>query len=238
MANCSVCNQSISIFESMNAKTCVDGKVCQKCAAVSPEIKFRTAEQIREYIQINESRKQNFKPVVKIKTPALLMSLGIIFDVDPENKKFTIPSRNLKDVVVYTFDELEGYDIKEGDKTYVSKRKGGITRGIIGGAIAGPAGAVVGAGSGKTKTKVVKGQEQIEIMINSVYGKFPITFIHSQDAASFIDACLLESSDSDSADKTIPQSSVADELLKLKSLLDAEILTQEEFEIQKQKLLS
>ena len=38
--------------------------------------------------------------------------------------------------------------------------------------------------------------------------------------------------------KTSPETSIADELLKLKSLVESGILTQEEFAIQKAKLLA
>lgn len=129
--------------------------------------------------------------------------------------------------------------------------KGGVGRAIVGGALFGAVGAVVGANTRKSRQ-----------MVNSLYirittrtvGMLRICFFMSptptdsftyrvdKDLAEKIITQLEIISDSNKRASGInndsPELSVADELLKLKQLMDMGVLTKEEFEEQKKKLLN
>lgn len=54
--------------------------------------------------------------------------------------------------MIYSFDEVAGYESDAPDDLTVTETKGGIGRAVIGAAVAGPVGAIVGAATAKTET--------------------------------------------------------------------------------------
>ena len=69
--------------------------------------------------------------------------------------------------VVYSFDEVVSYSIEMIGQKVETKKKGGITRALVGGAIAGPAGALIGAGTAKSETKTTGGQQMSYLSIRT-----------------------------------------------------------------------
>ncbi len=55
--------------------------------------------------------------------------------------------------MIYSFDEVAGYESDAPDDLTVTETKGGIGRAVIGAAVAGPVGAIVGAATAKTETR-------------------------------------------------------------------------------------
>ena len=129
--------------------------------------------------------------------------------------------------------------------------KGGVGRAVVGGALFGGVGAVVGATTRKSKRIV--NSLYIRISTRSV-GMLKIVFIRcetpmdsftyrvSKDFADKIISQLetIADSNKNNAPGTGNNNSafVADELFKLKQLLDMGVLTKEEFESQKKKILN
>lgn len=184
--------------------------------------------------------------------------IGLYLTVDRSNKRFKFRG----DSNFYSFDDLVNYELCENNETI---QIGGIGRAAVGGALFGDAGVAAGAQTGKTHNIVEK--LYIRLSLKSV-GLKTITFIYSQaDKSSFTykrerkyaDAVLSEldlilAENQSAAAQTAAQPTpapvrqpsqpekspalVADELLKLKQLLDMGVLSQEEFDRQKQKLLN
>ncbi|MFN2925391.1 SHOCT domain-containing protein [Lachnospiraceae bacterium YH-ros2228] len=146
--------------------------------------------------------------------------------------------KSIQNPVVYSFDEVVSYNKEIVGQKIQTKKKGGITRALVGGAIAGPAGALIGAGTAKTETKTTGGQEKLNIEVNAYGGHKTVSIFQAPAGlTNFLDNIIAQEKHPES---TVASSgfSVADELLKYKQLLDAGVITQEEFDEQKKKLLS
>lgn len=180
------------------------------------------------------------------------VKIGAYFRVDNYGKRFEIyGDRNS-----YKFDDLVNFELYENDGI---EAKGGIGRAIVGGALFGGVGAVVGAATRKSESKV--NSLYIRLTLKSV-GMKKIVFISSSTPRnSFVYKTQRKAADEimsqleliaennkvesetarirqEQAETAVPSGSVADELLKLKQLLDMGVLTDEEFQQQKQKLLN
>lgn len=192
------------------------------------------------------------------------ISIGKYISVDNCHKRFKIQ----KDSHAYSFSDLVNYELYENNSVI---QEGGVGRAIVGGALFGNVGAVVGAQTRKSRSVV--DSLYIRLTLKSS-GMKTITFINSPiDRSSFIYKTELQSANEVLSEleliaavnrngevqttanqqsepqpapplvqQTIrndqPHTLIADELLKLKQLLDMGVLTQEEFDQQKQKMLN
>ncbi len=172
------------------------------------------------------------------------INIGGYFFADPKRRVFKVSGQKNE----CSYSDLIDFELCENGETVM---KGGVGRAIVGGALFGAVGAVVGANTRKSRQ-----------MVNSLYirittrtvGMLRICFFMSptptdsftyrvdKDLAEKIITQLEIISDSNKRDSGInndsSELSVADELLKLKQLMDMGVLTKEEFEEQKKKLLN
>ncbi len=186
-------------------------------------------------------------------------TVGNYFSVDTCGKRFKFKG----DSNYHTFGDLVNYELCENNSTI---QKGGIGRAIVGGALFGEVGAIIGAQTRKSQNVV--DSLYIRLTLKSS-GMKTITFINSStdrngfiyktarksadEVLSELDLILSENQSEAIQEAAQPQPSptpvqqpqteqsptlIADELLKLKQLLDMGVLTQEEFDQQKQKLLN
>lgn len=159
-----------------------------------------------------------------------------------------------------TFDKIISVEVLE-DSTVVSSKSSTRTVGgaLVGGAIAGGAGMVVGGLSGNTKQKKEVSKLTIKIKIrdystpsltitcfdvnNGYYGQiYNVELQNAQKIADYVSVIIDETDRKErqaqnAIQETPKTSSVADELTKLAALKEQGILTDEEFRIQKEKLL-
>lgn len=192
------------------------------------------------------------------------ISIGKYISIDNCHKRFKIQN----DGHAYSFSDLVNYELYENNSVI---QKGGIGRAIVGGALFGEVGAIVGAQTRKSQNVV--DSLYIRITLKSS-GMKKITFIDSptdrngmiykmerksaDEVLSELDlisaenqsTAIQEAAQSQSEPQPTPTpiqqttrseqspTLIADELLKLKQLLDMGVLTQEEFDHQKQKLLN
>lgn len=152
---------------------------------------------------------------------------------------------------VIKYSEVLDYEVNQNGST-VSKGSINIARGIGLGLLTGGIGAVVGlATGGKRKTKEVS--ESIEVVISTTIAAHPTCTIttsgkklkvgskqyerdlkDTQDIAAVLDRIIkLNSNGTD----TVMQADSLDQISKLKELLDAGAITQEEFDAKKKQLL-
>lgn len=270
---CPICNESkIGVFK---AEKLLDGKICEKClnkiglklAAISNEniIKFENLtihkassmiangekfdyKEEKEKLKNEKAQsKQDYKDLVNSfkENGALSWESGIL--VDSKEERFLFKKSILREEKVEPFSGLVSIEpiFRSNGKT----KHHGVTRGIIGGATFGLAGAVVGASSGHKDYTVVSKMSLIlrfsddftfEIKLISTETKIGIITTQAEkrmnNYITFLNNIIEQNSLN--ANPTVSQElSIADELKKFKELLDLGAITQEEFEIQKSKLL-
>ena len=118
-------------------------------------------------------------------------------------------------------------------------KKGAIPRAVIGGALAGGAGAIVGGMTSKEKHKTTTRE----------YSSYFLDFYTSNPDVPFVTLTgwetelrkwygyILSLIENDKKESKVGMISVADELIKLKELLNSEVITQAEFDNEKNRLL-
>lgn len=185
--------------------------------------------------------------------------IGRYLAVDSYNKRFMINGENSW----HTFGDLVNYELYENNSVI---QKGGIGRAIVGGVLFGGVGAIVGAQTRNSKSTVdslyirltlkSSGMKTITFISSPIDRNGMLYKAERKCADEVLSELELISADNQSSaiQEREPQTApppvqqtgkseqsptlIADELIKLKQLLDMGVLTQEEFEQQKQKLLN
>ena len=139
--------------------------------------------------------------------------------------------------MIYSFDEVAGYESDAPDDLTVTETKGGIGRAVIGAAVAGPVGAIVGAATAKTETKKGnRSKENVSIRFTLPLGETSLpTTVYPGGMTAFLKKCKVSQEKPQAA--TLAASSAADELLKFKRLLDMGAITESEYNAKKAQLL-
>lgn len=179
---------------------------------------------------------------------------GYIY-LDETNKKWTIPIGSFKKRIdenrIYSFSDILNVELIE-DGNSISK--GGIGRAIVGGALFGGVGAIVGATTGhkhrqtcsKLQIKITLKNLNIPIeyisLINTETKKDSFTYKHNIGIAEQIFSvlqiiCEQNKSNKECLSLNTSQDNI-EELKKYKKLLDIGAINQEEFEIKKKELLN
>lgn len=220
-----------------------DGVICNEC--------------FEKYLKkIGETRKQallNLKCMSKEQVKSVLLSSSKIeellaifkpnknilelIEIDEEHKLWGVPIKegfSKKVQKVYSFEDIVGYNIDE-NKEQVTKRKGTLGRGIVGGLLAGPIGVLVGGATAKKVTKEQNTKATIQIKVRSSYT--PITIVAPNNIAKENVITAIEHMLTQTSTNNL-NTGTADELLKYKELLDNGIITQDEFEHKKKQLLN
>lgn len=210
------------------------------------KINYESEKQGKVSDEINlVERIQRFNPTKKI---------GDYLYIDEIKKEWTIPKGVFSKKVqqIYDYSDILSYELIE-DGNSISK--GGIGRALVGGALFGGVGAIVGGVTGH-KTKSTCTRLQIKITLNSTINPIEyITLISTETKkSSFIYnsaynvaqqiLSMLEIICNNNSEKTLTtQDTVSkpiddvDEILKYKNLLDKGIISKEEFEAKKKKIL-
>ena len=142
MAKCPICKGKINSFNKTKA---LDGTICGYCASLCSSHSVMQVEEISEHWKKNNERWNVFKTTQKLKN---IMS-GVV-SIDTDNEMFVFcDAENKKKIkitpIVFKYNEVIRYEKEIVGERNVSKKKGTLTRAVVGGAIAGPVGAIVGA---------------------------------------------------------------------------------------------
>lgn len=225
--NCSACGSKIGLLNSTKTS---DGIICLNCSLLCPSYKTETIANIRKYIDINNQRKSLFTETQKLKSFA-----SETFHIDNIHRLFYIGNpKNTFNYIIYSFDEITdcGYDISEMNTT--TKKKGGITRAIVGGTIAGQVGAVIGTSTAKTESQTKPGNKIFYLNVKTYSGTKKISIFNPPTGLKeFLDKCI-----NDNKTNTITNSNTIEEIIKYKELLDKGIITEEEFSLKKKQILN
>ena len=222
------------------------GIICEACVnseGLDPYYFDTSNIRARELRQCIDLRKQYRNEFSKTK------NIGYYLWID-EGKHLVKVGRDY-----FKFEDILSYELVVDGETLVTSSNA-VGRAIVGGIAFGIAGAIIGAATRGANTKKACSDMHITIGLNrSVINTAYIRFISDQtdresttyqDAQKSADACLallksisvaLESENSAPITTESSPVSAADEILKFKQLLDANIITQEEFEAKKKQLL-
>ncbi|PZD97155.1 hypothetical protein DNH61_04510 [Paenibacillus sambharensis] len=171
--------------------------------------------------------------------------------IDEERKQVCLvrdgDSNNVK---IYSYrDLLESKIVEDGVMVTTTCRESQIGGALIGSLIAGETGAIIGGLSGTTTTSKKVTRIDLHITVNDMeeptfYLKFSSSMEKAQHWHGIISVLIRRADDEDQLmekqqadNKVSPGSSVADELSKLFELLRQGIISQEEFDKQKARLL-
>lgn len=253
--NCPICGCPTGASKKTSVK-CDGLYICQDCGIKINKsgiglinARKMTANEIRARLGNIKTSEEMEKEVSEFQ---ITKQVGDYFYLDQNQNKFAIPilteiTRTVKGMNIYNCEDIIDFElIEDGD----SISKGGVGRALIGGALFGGVGAIVGGSTGhkqkKTCTKL-----QIKITMNSIDKPtvyidlvntelkrntmlFRMAETQAQEIMSLLNViCMQEGSN----DTLQPQASSADEILKFKALLDQGIITEEEFSAKKKQLL-
>lgn len=169
-------------------------------------------------------------------------------EVRPNGLEITVGINFSNYRVALLKEQIDFFVIEHQEQIVQQKGKSIVGRALLGGVLLGPVGAIVGGmtgiGSKDVRISQVDNILSIKLTNSQTYLTFSVDNKHFKEVENYLKkhfgtkyklASELEKlQPANSSSKGL---SVADELLKLKSLLDNGILTQAEFESQKQKLL-
>lgn len=244
---CVICGKSMGALSSKvkisDGYICID---CWKAAGLGITMNdmatsnSRTSENIKAMIDENERNRkliESFKPTKEI---------GNYIRFDDVTKTFVIGSKSKGSL--YKYENIVDYELLENGETIT---KGGLGRAVVGGALFGGVGAVVGGVTGNRKTKDICDSMKIKITLkDSIRPVEYINLISSSTKKNGIvyKTCYNIAQEILSYFKIIcdqqqrsqietQQTSAADEIIKFKDLLDAGVITQEEYEAKKKQLL-
>lgn len=243
---CLICN------DKEGKKKIAEGFICKDClklCSIPFQVKINksiTKESILTDIERNNNNKELLKKFVVTK------KVGKYIEFDEQNKKWLIPDGFLGAKVnskVHDFNEIIEYELLEDGE---SVTKGGLGRAVVGGVLLGGVGAIVGGVTGRKKTNSIINSLKIKITLNN--SSDPVTYVNliktpvksksiiyktaNSEAHEILSILKIITENNNIVHQNLSNTSVSDELLKLKHLKDEGILTTEEFEIQKNKILN
>ena len=233
MAQCPICNGKIYFMEGVKTQ---DGSICSECAHIVSSPKNYTTEKIRSFWNKNHTRWMNFKETKVLHSPE---SMNISIDETHRYFLFGRGKGNNQEKVVYSFDEVDSYEYITIKGETVTRKKGVLTRAVVGGMLAGAAGAVIGGATAGSVTETTPDRTKIRVHLNTIAGKVCETsanYPYPMGFTDFLDRCIYGDSCNNEQQQTVAHST-ADEILKYKSLLDNGIISEEEFQAKKTQLL-
>ena len=198
---------------------------------------------IQQAITANSENKERSTVYNKTK------SIEKYIEVDEVNHFWKVPV--YQPFVIFRYSDIVSFELIENGESIT---KGGLGSAIIGGALFGSVGTIVGGTIGKKKTQQEVTEYRIKIVTKCFhYQEIYINFLATGKVKS---GSLLYNSYATAAQKilsllslittectALPESSAnsisaADEIMKFKQLLDGGIITQEEFNEKKKQLLN
>lgn len=233
---CAVCGGKLQF--GLGSKI-ADGTICFNCKIAGrvsdSALPYKSADELKKHIAEEDAKLSAFTPTDGVKESNLEMNRS--------TKKWKYLNN------VFDFSELIDFELLEDG---VSVTKGGVGSAIVGGALSGGVGAIVGSNVGKKQNDMCS---KMSVMISTTDDFCPsveipfivretkkksIQYRTAKASANKVMALLsvIENSQSNQEANLQPaQSSGADELLKFKQLLDAGAITKEEYDAKKKQIL-
>lgn len=257
--NCPICGTPTGAFSKSSAK--FNGTfICQDCAKklaskgiLLINLKKYSIEDLKNIVGASlKSEEEHKQDVTSFNATKVV---GNFIHFDDNNKKFALPKTTITgkvvDLQIYDYSSILDFELLEDGN---SLEKGGVGRALVGGALFGGVGAIVGGNTGH-KHKATCSKLQVKITLHDMSA--PVVYINFIETETKKDGFLYKSvyplaqetlsllniicqSQKENAMPSATDSkgnSEADEILKFKQLLDSGIISQEEFDAKKKQLL-
>ena len=248
---CSVCDGDASLNRLRIANKDWACSKCLKSAGyntIGPFEDKLPSDMTSNFLKYRLKRSEESKELLKSFNPS--KKIGSAIELDDSNNQWLILSSVLgkrDKSIVYNYDEITGFELLEDGDTL---SEGGIGRALVGGALFGGTGAVVGGITGKRKNKGICTSLRIKVTLNNMDDSvvyidllktktpkngsiYKMHMNYAQEILSVFDLITKKHSPIESSETT----SSADDILKFKKLLDADAITQEEYDTKKKELL-
>lgn len=236
---CCICNQNES------DKKIMSGAVCKNCISKCGQFliplnwKSVSPERITNAIldnEENQKRSEVFHTTNKFEK---------FMELDENNKLLKVPC--FSPSLILSYSDIISYELLQDGEAIT---KGSIGNAIVGGALFGGVGAIVGGSIGSKKTKQEISEYRIKIITkNKSYPELFINFLtvgkvksgsilyksYAGNAQHVLSMLTIISNSVSSQPQTM---SVTDEIIKYKELLDNGIITQEDFDAKKKHLMN
>lgn len=253
-AKCVLCDKNMNFF---NGKIILkDGYVCNKCwnsKGLSKRINYMTesrnysSSQIRDMVRTINNSSVNTSA---FKTNTLISDL---IQLDDETQTVQIITKtgfnSAKEYIKY--DQIVSFELIEDGETIT---KGGLGGAIVGGAVFGMGGAIVGSVIAPKKTKPVCDSLEIRIAVKDYYTKaifvkyietptkstsaiYKEMYDKARKAIAELQVAISMVEEKKETTESAGDASLADELERLQSLYEKGILSDEEFNQAKKKIL-
>lgn len=248
MNKCNICYCNLGLFS--KNKRIRDGYICDDCLKRSGIDKLRiniTVEDVRNALY-GERPEPQIKSTPKSSSSVGDNVLDRYFKLNKASHRFSFDNG-----ADYKYSQLVNYELLEDDET-VTTGGNGIKRAVVGGILAGTAGAIVGASTAKSGSKQIANMLKIKVVINP---DAQIRYVHfdvkglAKDTAAYraayknaqqVMAMLGEIKQYNNQQNAKPAGekviSIPEQIKEYKSLLDCGAITQEEFEAKKKELLN
>ena len=251
---CGICrNPSKRRLSSLKLRT--GELVCQDCRSYIDQgidinkFKRLPLENARSYINY---RKNNLQLLKSFNQDKIIETSSIKLLIDFNKKKFYLQETGFfqanKNSQIYNFKDILNYNIIKDDETV---NKGGLSRAIVGGILAGGIGALVGASLSSQENYIKNLGVNISIdnpyksnlfipIINHKVKQDSLVYRQGLNTLNSIISALdymIEHGRGEDTNREVSSSLVADEIIKLKSLMDQGIITEEQFIRKKDKLM-
>ena len=230
---CAVCERKLGILSRKIQIS--DAVICMNClnsagiSTLSNPMAY-SQQSIANLINTRKIIVQKFKPTKFV---------GNYISIDENNKLFQIGQD------IFTYENLLSFELLEDNQTVF---KGGLGRAIAGGLFFGGIGAIIGGITGKRREKNICHTMRLRVSLKNTYTDVVYinlittrtkirSFVYKSATNSAQQCITLLETISNYTNCTDQTTSVADEIMKFKRLLDQKIITQEEFDIKKQELL-
>ena len=234
---CSICHGNIA------TKKLSDGEICKECISkcnlfIKPlSWKQVASQKVRDAISQQQINSELLKQFSSTKT------FGTHLTIDETNHLWKLDHSN----IIFRYSDVISYELLEDGKSIT---KGGLGSAIVGGALFGGVGAIVGGTVGKKRTKQEITEYKIKIVTKNTF--YPNLYIDFLTAGKIKSGSFLYKLYHDNAQSILSALSImvntasehnatsfspADEIMKYKQLLDNGIISEEDFENKKNQLL-
>jgi len=245
---CSICGKE-KAHKKLN-----DGFVCGKCLDLCgnsrntfKKLENTTTAEILEEIEKEKQADLDIANFVGTR------GVGKLIKFDDNAKKILFPKTLLTKARIYNYSDLLGYEILEDGNTVT---KGGLGSAVVGGALFGGIGAVVGGLTGGKKSKEVVRSLKVKIVLDNKI--VPAEYIEllttefkkdgfvyrvakqqAEDIVAILASIVAENEKNQANNSNVQNTNdPITEVKRYKELLDNGIITQEEFEKKKKELLN
>ena len=250
---CPLCGKKAGIMQNL---VIADGILCLDCMNKCAQDVF-DADYKKIAVSLNSAEFENHINYMETENKKNLKIFNLssnsikgVLCLDMDNKLFYFPTKGKGEPYIFHFSALKGYELIE-DGTSVTK--GGLGSAIIGGALFGGFGMVTGSILGKKQKNLITSMCISVSLDDKIFPAKNIILLSAEtkkdgfvhNAAKITSNVVMECFDAilryneqDIQLKNEPQSfSAADEIKKFKELLDAGIITEDEFTAKKKQLL-